>query len=89
MIVPVSASAHDPNDGNHGITEQCADGTIEMALPVKPDTKVALMNPVDFGVWVREAIESPSFGAGSEVLAAAEELTVSEMARQWGEGEDC
>jgi hypothetical protein len=57
-----------------------------MALPVKPETKVALMNPADFGVWVREAIESPSFGPGSEVLAASEELSLEEMARQWGEG---
>lgn len=41
----------------------------------------------DFGAWVREAIESPAFGPGSNVLACSEELTLDEMARQWSEGE--
>lgn len=61
-------------------------GALEMALPVRPETKVALMDPNDFGVFVLEAIESPQFGAGAEVLACAEEISLEDMAKQWGEG---
>ncbi|ORY57406.1 NmrA family transcriptional regulator [Leucosporidium creatinivorum] len=62
------------------------DGSIAVALPVSSKTVVSLLNPSeDYGAYVREAIESPSFGAGSTVYAASEELTLEEMVKQWSE----
>jgi uncharacterized protein YbjT (DUF2867 family) len=61
-----------------------ADGSFLLALPAKPSTKVAALWPEqDYGAYVVEAIESPSFGPGTEVLAASEYITFAEIVEQW------
>lgn len=44
------------------------------------------MSPDDYGLYVREAIESDHFGPGSELLACSEELTITEIVKQFSEG---
>lgn len=57
-----------------------------MFQPCSPDTVFSLLNcDRDYGAYVRLAIENPKFGAGSEVLACADELSVAEMANQLSE----
>jgi hypothetical protein len=63
------------------------DGSIVFAFPISGKTKLSLLaTEQDYGAYVREAIESSSFGPGSEVLAAADELTFEEIVEQFNEG---
>ncbi|KAJ7778426.1 NAD(P)-binding protein [Mycena metata] len=57
-----------------------ADGTYTLGLPVGPNTILPIIDAVhDYGLFVREGIECPKFGAGTEVLASAEDISVAEM----------
>ncbi|KAJ7938277.1 NAD(P)-binding protein [Mycena leptocephala] len=59
------------------------DGSYALALSVGPDTVLHVIDALhDYGLFVREGIESPAFGPGKEVLAAAEGITVKEIAAQ-------
>jgi hypothetical protein len=59
------------------------DGSYALALSVGPDTVLHVIDALhDYGLFVREGIESPAFGPGQEVLAAAEGITVKEIAAQ-------
>ncbi|KAJ7468470.1 NAD(P)-binding protein, partial [Mycena latifolia] len=63
-----------------------ADGSYALGLPVGQDTVLPFIDAAhDYGLFVREAIESPAFGAGSEVLAAGEDISVRDMLVQLSE----
>jgi energy-converting hydrogenase Eha subunit H len=54
---------------------------------VGPNTVLPVIDTAhDYGLFVREGIESPAFGAGTEVLASGEDISVQEMANQLGQG---
>jgi len=60
-----------------------ADGSYVLALPVGPDTVFPFIDaPHDYGQFVRKAIESPSFGPGSEILASSEDISIRDMLAQ-------
>ncbi|KAJ6482212.1 NAD(P)-binding protein [Mycena vitilis] len=62
------------------------DGTYVLALPVGPETLLPVIDtPNDYGLFVREAIESPEFGAGSEILTSGEFINVGDMISQLAE----
>ncbi|KAJ7916486.1 NAD(P)-binding protein [Mycena leptocephala] len=68
------------------IPKRVADGTYVLALPIGPQTLLPVIDtPNDYGLFVREAIESPEFGAGSEVLTSGEDITVGDMISQLAE----
>lgn len=63
------------------------DGSYAIALPIPGSTKIPILDTVfDYGAFVREAIESPKFGAGTEVLAASEYISYDEIAKHLAEG---
>ncbi|KAJ7743933.1 NAD(P)-binding protein [Mycena maculata] len=63
--------------------KRVADETYVLALPVGPQTLLPVIDTAnDYGLFVREAIESPAFGAGSEILTSGEDITVGEMVSQ-------
>jgi len=48
------------------------DGTYVLSVPVSPDLKLVVLDcPIDFGLYVREVIENPKLGAGSEVVTGS------------------
>ncbi|KIM79576.1 hypothetical protein PILCRDRAFT_10092 [Piloderma croceum F 1598] len=50
-----------------------ADGSYVVTVPFNRDAPVPVIDMVhDFGLFVREAIESPAFGAGTEILTYGE-----------------
>ncbi|KAJ7670511.1 NAD(P)-binding protein [Mycena rosella] len=60
-----------------------ADGSYALALPVSEDTILPFIDAThDYGLFVREAIESPTFGAGTEILASGEDISVRDMLAQ-------
>ncbi|KAJ7475252.1 NAD(P)-binding protein [Mycena galericulata] len=63
--------------------KRVAYGTYVLALPVGPQTILPVIDTAnDYGLFVREAIESPAFGAGTEILTSGEDITVGEMISQ-------
>ncbi|KAJ7712497.1 NAD(P)-binding protein [Mycena metata] len=63
------------------IPQKEVDGSYALRFPVKPDTIVPIIDVArDYGLFVREGIESPAFGAGTEVLASGEDISLREMA---------
>ncbi|KPV76121.1 uncharacterized protein RHOBADRAFT_43559 [Rhodotorula graminis WP1] len=63
-----------------------ADGSFVFAMPISPSTKLALVDTNgDYGAYVREAIESKSFGPGSEILASSDEISLDDMVKQFSE----
>ena len=77
-----------PNVG-HSLTRrpQQEDGTFVLALPVSSSAIIPVLDTArDYGAYVVEAIESPSFGAGSEVLAASEYISVADLVKTWSAG---
>ncbi|KAJ7147504.1 NAD(P)-binding protein [Mycena crocata] len=62
------------------------DGTYVLSLPIGPQTTLPVIDTAnDYGLFVREVIESPAFGAGSEVLTSGENITVGEITSQLAE----
>ncbi|KAK4704282.1 hypothetical protein P7C70_g1927, partial [Phenoliferia sp. Uapishka_3] len=58
------------------------DGSYVLALPISSSAKVPMLDvATDYGAYVVEAVESPSFGAGSEVLAASEYIAFDEVVK--------
>ncbi|KAJ6589167.1 NAD(P)-binding protein [Mycena capillaripes] len=61
-------------------------GSYVLALPVGPKTLLPVIDTAyDYGLFVQEAIESPEFDAGSEILTAGEYITVGDMISQLAE----
>ncbi|KAL8279390.1 hypothetical protein RQP46_008202 [Phenoliferia psychrophenolica] len=62
------------------------DGTFLLALPIAVSALLPVLDASrDYGAYVVEAIESPSFGAGSEVLAASEYISIADIVKTWSE----
>ncbi|KAI5477612.1 hypothetical protein MNV49_006099 [Pseudohyphozyma bogoriensis] len=62
------------------------DGPYVLALPAAPSTLLPVLDTErDYGAYVVEAVEVPGFGAGSEVLAASEYISLEDIATQWSE----
>jgi uncharacterized protein YbjT (DUF2867 family) len=55
-----------------------ADGSYAVAVPFRPDTVLPVIDMEDYGLFVREAIESPAFGAGTEVLSCGELISMND-----------
>jgi len=62
------------------------DGSYELALPFHPDLPLPIIDmESDYGLFVREAIESPVFGPGSEILTCGESISIGDIVKQLGE----
>jgi hypothetical protein len=62
------------------------DGSYELTLPFDPETLIPVIDMVsDYGLFVREAIESQAFGGGLEIFAGGELLSVGDMFKQLSE----
>jgi len=55
------------------------DGTLDFALPVRPETQLPMIDPEDTGVFVEKILEDKEKYAGKDVLMAAEYLTLPQM----------
>jgi hypothetical protein len=68
--------------------KRLADGTYKLSLPVGPNTILPVIDTAhDYGLFVREAIESPEFGPGSEILTSGEVISIGDMVSQLAESE--
>ncbi|KAJ7241473.1 NAD(P)-binding protein [Mycena rebaudengoi] len=66
--------------------KRLADGTYKLSLPVGPNTILPVIDTAhDYGLFVREAIESPEFGPGSEILTSGEVISIGDMVSQLAE----
>jgi hypothetical protein len=63
-----------------------ADGSYVLALPINPSALAPIIDMAeDYGMFVREAIESPEFGPGTEILACGELISYSDSISQLAE----
>jgi hypothetical protein len=63
------------------------DGSYVLSVPFSPSTVFPVIDAAhDYGIFVREAIESPAFGAGTEILSCGELISVSDCMSQLAEG---
>jgi len=63
-----------------------ADGSYVLTVPCSPSTVLPVIDMVqDYGIFVREAIESPAFGAGSEILTCGELISIRDCMSQLAE----
>lgn len=63
-----------------------ADGSYVLTLPCSPNVVYPVIDMVeDYGLFVREAIESPAFGPGSEVLSCGEFISIHDCISQLAE----
>ncbi|KAJ7160882.1 NAD(P)-binding protein [Mycena filopes] len=86
VIVPAGWYAINHVRSNAYIPKKQADGSYVLGLPVRPECVLPVIDTAhDYGLYVRAGIESPAFGAGTEVLASGEDISVQEMAAQLGE----
>lgn len=70
------------------IVKQDDDGTYVIAGPGAPDSVVPLIDITsDYGLFVREAIESPHYGPGSEIHTCGDLISWVDMAKQLSESE--
>lgn len=66
---------------------KASDGSFVFAYPVRADATIPLIDAVeDYGLFVREAIEAPEFGPGSEIYAFSELVTFAKIGKQISEG---
>ena len=85
-FVDVQAGMYASNFTSAFAPRKQADGSYEVALPFGPDTVVPVIDMVsDYGLYVREAIESSAFGGGSEIFASGELISVGEISKQLSE----
>jgi uncharacterized protein YbjT (DUF2867 family) len=63
-----------------------ADGSYVVTVPFNRDAPVPVIDAVhDFGLFVREAIESPAFGAGTEIFTYGELISFNDAISQLAE----
>jgi uncharacterized protein YbjT (DUF2867 family) len=85
-FIDVQAGAYASNYNSAQAPRKRGDGSYELALPCSPETLLPVIDMVsDYGLFVREAIESPAFGDGSEIFACGELLSVADMSKQLSE----
>jgi hypothetical protein len=85
-FVEVQAGAYATNFATSGAPLKQPDGSYELRLPAKSDIVLPIIDmKSDYGLFVREAIESPAFGAGSQVLACGELISMGDLVRQLSE----
>ena len=85
-LAVVQAGCYDSNFLTMMAPKKNEDGSYAFYTPVSPKTVYSLVDTQeDYGAYVRAAIEK--YGAGSETLACAEEITMEEIAKIWSEGE--
>lgn len=71
------------NFAAHG--PQVVDGTLVVALALKPDTRVQFIAVDDIGFFAAEAFDKPEQYAGRAVEIAGDELTADEVAQAFAE----
>ncbi|KIM86166.1 hypothetical protein PILCRDRAFT_86767 [Piloderma croceum F 1598] len=85
-FVDVQAGTYASNFTSTLAPRKQADGTYAIGLPFGPDTLIPIIDMAsDYGLFVRQAIESTAFGAGSEILTCGELLPVGDMFKQLSE----
>ena len=87
-FVDVQAGSYANNIESHFVPQKQADGSYEVALPIHRDITLPVIDmESDYGLFVREAIESPDFSAGSEILTCGELISMGEMLKQLAESQ--
>jgi hypothetical protein len=82
----VQAGMYASNFSSVLVPHKKADGSYELGLPFSPETLMPVIDMAsDYGLFVRRAIESPAFGASSEILACGELLPVGDTFKQLSE----
>jgi uncharacterized protein YbjT (DUF2867 family) len=61
------------------------DGSYAITVPFSPDAVLPVIDMQDYGIFVREAIESPEFGPGTEILTCGELISVRDCVSQLAE----
>lgn len=85
-FVDVQAGMYATNFFTAWAPRKQADGSYELAQPFHPDLPLPIIDmESDYGLFVREAIESPAFGAGSEILTCSEFISMGNMIKQLAE----
>ena len=85
-FVDVQAGMYASNFTGALAPQKQADGSYAFALPFGPETLLPLIDMAsDYGLFVRQAIESPAFGAGSEILTCGELIPVADVFKQLSE----
>jgi uncharacterized protein YbjT (DUF2867 family) len=85
-FVDVQAGLYASNFTNALVPRKAADGSYELALPFGPETVIPVIDmESDYGMFVRQAIESPAVGPGSEILTCGELISLGDMFKQLSE----
>ncbi|KAF7968903.1 hypothetical protein HWV62_28882 [Athelia sp. TMB] len=87
-FVNVQAGQYASNYTQHWRPRKQADGSYAIKLPWNSDSVAPVIDMVaDYGLFVREAIEEPVFGAGTEILTCGEMLSFRDAAAQLSQKE--
>lgn len=82
-FVNVQAGCYTINYIEHWRPRKQDDGSYAIKLPYNLDDVCPIIDMVaDYGLFVREAIEQPAFGAGTEVLSCGEMLSFRDAVAQ-------
>ena len=82
-FVDVQPGIYATNWVGNSALRKLADGSYEIAQPFNRDLPLPITDmESDYGLFVREAIESPAFGAGSEILTCSELISLDNVAKQ-------
>lgn len=85
-FVNVQAGVYASNYTTQWFPRKQEDGSYVLAMPYDPDSVTPIIDMVsDYGLFVREAIESPAFGAGTEVLSCGEVISYRDIVSQLAE----
>jgi len=85
-LAVVQAGSYASNFTGLLVPRKQADGSFVVAVPFGSSTVLPVIDMVqDYGIFVREAIESPAFGPGSEILTYGELITVGDCVSQLAE----
>lgn len=85
-LAVVQAGSYASNFTGLSAPRKQADGSFVVAVPCGSSTVLPVIDMVqDYGIFVREAIESPAFGPGSEILTHGELITVGDCMSQLAE----
>jgi len=85
-FVNVQAGGYASNFTTFFKFEKQIDGSYVLALPYSQSIIIPIIDMVeDYGMFVREAIESPAFGAGTEILTCGELISFADIISQLAE----